>query len=106
MGNASDLKVLNEDLNIAWKHIGNNNFKFSTHQFRKFFAHFYIRRYKGTVDAVRWNFRHISKDMILHYTNQAINAKQLAQSKKNLQRKLQIKLLKIMNTLQLELVMN
>lgn len=84
LGTRIDLKSLNEDLNIAWKYVGNNNFKFSTHQFRKFFAHFYIRRYKGTVDAVRWNFRHVSKDMILHYTSQAMNAKQLAISKKEL----------------------
>lgn len=94
MGNASDLKVLNEDLNLAWKHIGNNNFKFSTHQFRKFFAHFYIRRYQGTADAVRWNFRHISKDMILHYTNQAMNAKQLAQSKKEFAKEIANKIVK------------
>lgn len=88
MGNALDLKALNEDLNVAWKYIGNNNYKFSTHQFRKFFAHFYIRRYKGTADAVRWNFRHISKKMILHYTSQAMNAKQLAQSKKEFAREI------------------
>lgn len=84
LGTRIDLKSLNEDLNAAWEYMGNKNFKFSTHQFRKFFAHFYIRRYKGTADAVRWNFRHVSKDMILHYTSQAMNAKQLAISKKEL----------------------
>lgn len=81
-GNPLDLKSMNEDLNIAWKAVSDNEHKFSTHQFRRFFAHFYIRRYKGTADAVRWNFRHISKDMILNYTRQAMNAKQLVESKK------------------------
>lgn len=83
-GKSLNVKVLNEDLNMAWKNISNKNFNFSTHQFRRFFAHFYIRRYQGNADAVRWNFRHISKNMILHYTQQAMNAKQLSQSKKEL----------------------
>lgn len=81
-GSSLNVKTLNEDLNAVWKHISNKDFNFSTHQFRRFFAHFYIRRYQGTADAVRWNFRHISKDMILHYTREAMNAKQLTQSKK------------------------
>lgn len=84
MGNPSDLKSLTEDLNVFGKYIIDNDFSISTHQFRRFFAHFYIRRYKGTPDAIRWNFRHVSKDMILHYTSQALNAKQLSLSKKEL----------------------
>lgn len=84
IGNPSDLKSLTEDLNVFGKYIVDSNFSISTHQFRRFFAHFYIRRYKGTPDAIRWNFRHVSKDMILHYTSQALNAKQLSLSKKEL----------------------
>lgn len=84
IGNPIDLKSLTEDLNMFGKYIVGDNFTINTHQFRRFFAHFYIRRYKGTPDAVRWNFRHISKDMILHYTSQALNAKQLSLSKKEL----------------------
>lgn len=84
LGNPTDLKSLNEDLKIFGKYIIDEKFNISTHQFRRFFAHFYVRRYKGTADAVRWHFRHISKDMILHYTSQALNAKQLASSKKEL----------------------
>lgn len=84
IGNPSDLKSLTEDLNVFGKYIVDSDFSISTHQFRRFFAHFYIRRYKGTPDAIRWNFRHVSKDMILHYTSQALNAKQLSLSKKEL----------------------
>lgn len=84
IGNPTDLKSLNEDLITFGKYITDEKFSISTHQFRRFFAHFYVRRYKGTADAVRWHFRHISKDMILHYTSQALNAKQLASSKKDL----------------------
>lgn len=84
LGNPTDLKSINEDLKTFGKYIIDEKFSISTHQFRRFFAHFYVRRYKGTADAVRWHFRHISKDMILHYTSQALNAKQLAASKKEL----------------------
>lgn len=84
IGNPADLKSLTEDLNFFGKYIIDDDFSINTHQFRRFFAHFYVRRYKGTPDAVRWNFRHVSKDMILHYTSQALNAKQLSLSKKEL----------------------
>lgn len=54
---------------------------FASHQFRKFFAIIYIRRFKGPIDALRWHFRHMTREMIESYIRDAVNARYLAEAK-------------------------
>lgn len=54
--------------------------RMTTHQFRKFFALFYVRRFRGPIDALRWHFRHVSMAMIEAYIKDAINARYLAEA--------------------------
>lgn len=57
---------------------------FASHQFRKFFALFYVRRFRGPIDALRWHFRHISREMIEAYIKDALNARYLAEAEAEL----------------------
>jgi hypothetical protein len=54
---------------------------FTTQQFRRFFALFYVRRYSGPLDPLRFHFRHITDDMILFYTNDPDTARFLIEEK-------------------------
>lgn len=54
---------------------------FTSHQFRKFFAIFYVRRFQGPLDALRWHFRHLTREMIEAYVKDALNARYLAEAK-------------------------
>lgn len=83
-GGPIDIGSLMEDINYAWTFFQGSNIGLRSHQFRRFFAHFFLRRFKGKADAVRWHFRHVSKEMIWSYAKDAMNAKQLAESKKEL----------------------
>jgi integrase len=56
----------------------------TTHQFRRFFVYFYLRRFKGNLDALRRHFRHISRHMIWAYAKNSSNAKYLAKEEKRL----------------------
>jgi integrase len=58
--------------------------KVGTHQFRRFFVYFYLRRFKGNVDALRLQFRHVSRNMIWAYARDAANAQHLAREEKAL----------------------
>ena len=78
------LESVMEDINFAWEFFQGSDIGLRSHQFRKFFAHFFIRRFKGGADAVRWHFRHVSKEMIWAYAKDALNAQQLVESKKEL----------------------
>jgi integrase len=56
----------------------------TTHQFRKFFALFYVRRFRGPLDALRDHFRHLDREMILAYVGDAWGAKFLAEAEASL----------------------
>lgn len=83
-GGDIDTQSVMEDINYAWKFFQGEDIGFRSHQFRKFFAHFFIRRFQGGADAVRWHFRHVSKEMVWAYAKDAMNAKQLVAAKKEL----------------------
>ena len=53
---------------------------FKSHQFRKFFALFYVRRFKGPLDALRYHFRHRSREMLENYIKDALNARYMAEA--------------------------
>jgi hypothetical protein len=58
--------------------------KINSHQFRKFFAYFFLRRHCGNLDALRRHFRHVSREMIWAYAKDALGARHLAEEKKDL----------------------
>lgn len=63
-------------------------FDFKSHQFRRFFALFYVRRFKGNLDALRRHFRHVSRDTILAYISDSTNAKYLIREEQSLAREI------------------
>lgn len=83
-GGSIDMASLAEDINDAWAFFSGEPTNLKSHQFRKFFAHFFLRRFQGGADAVRWHFRHVSKEMIWAYAKDALGAKELVESKREL----------------------
>lgn len=57
---------------------------FTTHQLRKYFALFYVRRFRGPLDALRWHFRHVDSRMIMAYVGDAWGARFLAEAEASL----------------------
>jgi hypothetical protein len=51
---------------------------FTPHQFRRFFALFYVRRFQGSLDALRHHFRHVTEEMVWHYAQDPDTARFLA----------------------------
>jgi len=54
---------------------------FTPHQFRRFFALFYVRRFQGSLDALRHHFRHITEEMVWHYAQDPDTARFLAEER-------------------------
>ncbi|QCG98115.1 site-specific integrase [Azospirillum sp. TSA2s] len=63
-------------------------FDFKSHQFRRFFALFYVRRFKGSLDALRRHFRHVSREMIFAYMGDAGNADYMIKDEQDLAREI------------------
>lgn len=81
-GNLLKTNDINTALSAAWALFSGDDQKITTHQFRRFFAQFYLRRYQGGLDAIRRHFRHVSRDMVWAYAKDALNAEYLAKEKK------------------------
>lgn len=87
VGTPSDRHNINNNVHDACKAAGVVE-EIDTHQWRRFFAYFYLRRFKGSVDALRRHFRHVSRNMIWAYTQDAANAAYLAKEEAALAREI------------------
>ena len=74
-------------LRMAFAEVGVEE-KVGTQEYRRFFVYFYLRRFKGNLDALRRNFRHVSREMIWAYARDAANAQYLAREEKHLAREI------------------
>lgn len=77
---------INDSLTDAWKMTSGDDLSIKSHQFRRFFAYFFLRRHQGNLDAVRRHFRHVSPDMVWAYAKDAMNARYLVEEKGDLAR--------------------
>ena len=75
---------INDSVSAAWQRFSGRPERIKSHQFRRFFAYFFLRRHSGNIDAVRRHFRHVSSEMVWAYTKDALNAAYLASEKKEL----------------------
>lgn len=75
---------INEILNEFVNRIVGADWKIKTHQFRRYFAIFYVRRFQGCKDALRMQFRHVTNDMIEYYTKDEYGARYLSEAKRDL----------------------
>lgn len=82
-GNPAHLGNIEVALRLALRQVDVKR-SVDTHQFRRFFVYFYLRRFRGNVDALRRHFRHVSRNMIWAYARDAANAQHLAREEKRL----------------------
>lgn len=83
-GSLIDTNDMSNRITAAWRHFTGSDERITTHQFRRFFALFYLRRYQGNLDAIRRHFRHVSRDMVWAYVKDGLNADYLTREKKSL----------------------
>lgn len=51
------------------------NWEFANHQFRRFFAMFYVRRFEGNLGALSYHLRHIDQEMLWAYLRDPENVR-------------------------------
>lgn len=84
-GGQATCQAINRGINEVHRfHKGVEAPRITTHQFRGFFAEFYLRRFKGNLDALRRHFRHVSRDALWAYVRDAGGARYLAKAKRAL----------------------
>lgn len=71
-------------ISAAWREFSDKDECIATHQFRRFFALFYLRRHQGNLDAIHRHFRHVSRDMVWAYVKDGLKAQYMAKEKKQL----------------------
>ncbi|PUE60296.1 hypothetical protein B9Z44_12375 [Limnohabitans curvus] len=84
VGGLTNSLSINDSLSASWTHFTGDEQRITTHQFRRFFAYFFLRRHQGNLDAVRRHFRHVSRDMVWAYAKDALNASYLTLEKQGL----------------------
>jgi len=84
VGGLTNCLSINDSLSASWAHFTGDEQRITTHQFRRFFAYFFLRRHQGNLDAVRRHFRHVSRDMVWAYAKDALNASYLVHEKQGL----------------------